>query len=177
MLRLALDKPRALANLTTMRFLITALVGSLLVGCASTPKQAVTSVEIEEIKPRYIETEQFKRISEYMTGKEYLGDRVILRTNPQERAGYYFTLILDEDVRRLPKGTVVVGEFYTPKSVEKQTHEFKLPSKRVSTDEIFIGLTGEDWPQDSGVPAAWRFTIKDANGAVLGEKQSYLWSL
>lgn len=160
-----------------MRFLITALLCSLFAGCASTPKQAVTSVQIEEIKPRYIETEQLKRISEYMTGKEYIGDRVILRTQPEQRAGYYFTLVLDEDVRRLPKGTVIVGEFYTPKSVEKQTHQFTLPKKLASTEEIFVGLTGDDWPEQGGVPAAWRFTIKDANGAVLGEKQSYLWSL
>jgi hypothetical protein len=52
-----------------------------------------------------------------------------------------------------------------------------LPSQRASTNEIFIGLTGEDWPKKDNVPTAWRFTIKDANGAVLGEKQSYLWSL
>jgi hypothetical protein len=160
-----------------MRFLITAIICSLYAGCALTPKQAVTSVEIEEIKPRYIETEQFKRISEYMTGKEYVGDRVILRTQPKHRAGYYFTLVLDKNVRRLPKGTVVVGEFYTPMSVEKQIHEFTLPSQRASTEEIFVGLTGKDWPQKGGVPAAWRFTIKDANGTVLGQKQSYLWSL
>jgi len=161
-----------------MRFLITALIiCSLLAGCASTPKQAVSSVKIEEIKPRYIETEQFKRISEYMSGKEYSGDRIILRTTPEQRTGYYFTLILDEDVRRLPKGTVIIGEFYTPKSVEPQTHEFTLPSKRTSTKEIFIGLTGQDWPEKNAVPAAWRFAIKDANGKLIGEKQSYLWGL
>ena len=160
-----------------MRFLITAIICSLCAGCASTPKRAVTSIEIEEIKPRYIKAEQFKRISEYMTGKEHIGDRVILRTQSEHREGYYFILVLDHDVRRLPNGTVVVGEFYTPQSLEKQTHEFTLPSQRASTDEIHIGLTGEDWPKIGGVPAAWRFTIKDANGAVLGEKQSYLWSL
>ncbi|WPJ95083.1 hypothetical protein SH580_16785 [Coraliomargarita algicola] len=160
-----------------MRFLITALLCSLFAGCASTPRQPITSVNIEEIKPRYIETESFKRISEYMSGKENLGDRVVLRTQPQERAGYYFTLILDTDVRRLPAGTVVVGEFYTKKSVEKQSHEFTLPNKRPTTKEIFVGLTGEDWPEDSGVPAAWKFSLKDANGQQLGEKQSYLWSL
>jgi len=160
-----------------MRLLITAIICSLYSGCALTPKQAVTSIEIEKIEPRYIETEQFKRISEYMTGRENLGDRVILRTQPEHRAGYYFILVLDNDVRRLPNGTVVVGEFYTSQSLGKQTHEFTLPSQRASTDEIFVGLTGEDWPEKDGVPAAWRFTIKDANGAVLGEKQSYLWSL
>jgi hypothetical protein len=160
-----------------MRFLIIALICSLLAGCASAPKQAVTSVVIEEIKPRYMETEQFKRISEYMSGKEYLGDRIILRSTPEQRAGYYFTLIIEEDVRQLPKGTVIIGEFYTPKSVEVQTHEFTMPNTRTSTNEIFVGLTGEDWPEKSAVPAAWRFTIKDPNGMVLGEKQSYLWSL
>jgi hypothetical protein len=158
-----------------MRFLITALICSLLAGCASTPKQAITSVEIKEIKPRYIETEQFKRISEYLTGKEYFGDRMILRTHPEERDGFYFTLILDTDARKLPAGTVVIGEFYTKKSPEKQVHEFPLPSKRTSTNEIFVGLTGDDWPEDNGAPAAWNFTIKDANGKVLGSKQSYLW--
>ena len=160
-----------------MRLLITAIICSFYLGCALTPKQDVTSVEIEEIEPRYIETEQFKRISEYMTGREHIGDRVILRTQPEHRAGYYFILVLDNNVRRLPNGTVVIGEFYAPHSLGKQTHEFTLPSQRASTDEIFIGLTGEDWPEKDGVPAAWRFTIKDANGSVLGEKQSYLWSL
>jgi len=160
-----------------MRFLITAFVCSILLGCASTPKPALTSVEIEEIKPRYIETEQFKRISEYMTGKEYLGDRVILRSDPDARAGYYFTLVLDQDVRRLPKGTRIIGEFFTPQSVDKQEHEFPLPNKLAGTNGVFVGLTGGDWPEEGGVPAAWRFTNRDANGATLGEKQSYLWSL
>ena len=173
----ALDKLGRLTNLTAMRFLISALICSLLFGCVSARKPALSSVEIEEIKPRYIETEQFKRVSEYLTGKENAGDRVILRTHPDERSGYYFTLILNEDVRRLPKGTQIIGEFYTPKSVEKQTHAFTLPHKLKSTNEIFIGLTGEDWPLKNSVPAAWRFTINDANGVQLAQKQSYLWSL
>ena len=160
-----------------MRLLITAIICSLYAGCALTPMQSVTSIEIEEIEPRYIETEQFKRISEYMTGREHIGDRVILRTQPEHRAGYYFILILDNDVRRLPNGTVIVGEFYTQQKLGKQTFEFTLPNQRTSTDEIFVGLTGEDWSKKDAVPAAWRFTIKDANGNMLGEKQSYLWSL
>lgn len=160
-----------------MRLLLHALLISLLAGCASTPKSAFTSVEIEEIKPRYIKEEQFKRISEYLTGKENTSGRVIIRSTLDERAGYYFTLILDEQVRALPKGTVIVGEFFTPISVEKQTHEFALPNKRARTKEVFVGLTGEDWPSEGGVPSAWKFTIKDPNGKVLGQKQSYLWSL
>ncbi len=160
-----------------MRFLLLALFSLLCVSCASTRKEAVTSVNIQEIKPRYIEAESFKRITEYMSGAEYQGKRMIIRTDAEQRGGYYFTLVLDQDVRDLPQGTVIEGEFFTPKSLDVQTHRFELPSKRPKTKEIFIGLTGEDWPVKDAVPSAWRFTIKNANGDLLDTRKSYLWSL
>ncbi|HBM86808.1 MAG TPA: hypothetical protein DD423_08595 [Opitutae bacterium] len=160
-----------------MRLLFLALLSLLCASCASTRKQTVESVDILEIKPRYIEAERFKRITEYMTGAEHKGRRVIIRTDAAQRGGFYFTLILNQDVRDLPQGTLIEGEFFTPKSKDAQTHTFELPSKRPKTKEISIGLTGEDWPVKDDVPAAWRFTIKDANGDTLETKQSYLWSL
>lgn len=160
-----------------MHFLITALICALFASCASTQKQAFTTVEIEEIKLRYIEKKQFKRIHEYLTGKENTGNRMILRSTPDEKDGHYFTLILDEKVGKLPKGTVIVGDFFTPSSVEKQTQEFTLPNKRPKTNEISFGLTGAKWLDKGGTPSAWRFTIIDPNGNVLTEKQSYLWKL
>lgn len=160
-----------------MRTLLLAILSLTLIGCASTPKEPVQAVTIKEIKPRYMEEEQFKRISEYWSGTEKLGKRVILRTDPNVRDGYYFTLILDKKLRKLPKGTIIVGEFFTPVSSDMQTHEFVLPSKRPKTKEVFVGLTGEDWPEAGGTAGAWRFTIQDANGNVLGERQSYLWSM
>jgi hypothetical protein len=160
-----------------MRILALALFSLFCISCASTRKQAVTSVDILEIKPRYIETEQFKSISEYLTGVVNQGDRIILRTDSEQRAGYYFTLVLDQNVRDLPTGSVIVGEFFTPKSADMQEHTFKLPSKSPKTKEVFIGLTGEDWPVKDAVPSAWRFTVKDASGATLGSEKSYLWSL
>ncbi len=160
-----------------MRTLLLALVVLFFVGCASAPKEPIRSVTIKEIKPRYIDEQQFIRISEYWTGAENTGDRVILRSDARERSGYYFTLILDEKVRKLPKGTVILGEFYTAKSPDRQTHEFVLPAKRPKTKEIFVGLTGEDWPEEDAVPGAWRFTIKTPNGEVMAEAQSFLWEL
>ena len=158
-----------------MRIFVLVLFSFFCISCASTRKQAVTSVDILEIKPRYIEAEQFKRISEYLTGQEHKGGRVILRTNSEKRGGYYFTLILDQSVRDLPVGTVIVGDFLTPKSIDMQQHTFALPAKLPKAEEIFIGLTGEDWPAKDALPSAWRFTIKDANGATLGTEKSYLW--
>lgn len=161
-----------------MRILLSALLCLGLVACSSTNTtrpQAITSIEIIEIKPRYIETESFIRISEYLTGAENVGDRVIIRSQPENRTGYYFTLLLDTNVRKLAPGTVIVGEFFTPFSKTAQTFNFKLPAKRASTDEIFIGLTGSDWPDPDAIPAAWRITINDANGEQLAQEQSFLW--
>ena len=160
-----------------MRYLLFAIIALALAGCASTPSQPVRSVTIEEIKPRYIPEENFKRIREYWTGAENLGNRVVLRSDPSVRDGFYFTLVLDENVRDLPRGTVINGEFYTPVSPEPQVHRFTLPNRLPRTREVFVGLTGADWPEPGGMPGAWRFTIEDPNGTVLAQKQSYLWSM
>ena len=161
-----------------MRILLLALICLFALGCGTTRPTAVSSVGIRQIIPRYMEAWQFKRVREYMTGAEESGDRLILRTNPDVRDGYYFILILDEQLRRLPHGTVVVGKFHTPKSPEVQEYSFNLPAKRPRGKELFLGLTGEDWPfGETRVPSAWHFTIKDANGNSLGTAKSYLWSL
>jgi hypothetical protein len=160
-----------------MRLFLSTLAFVFLTACTSTPDPSLTSVEIKEIKPRYIDADQLTRVSEYFTGHENPGGRVFLRSTPEAKSGYYFTLILDEKVRRLPKGTTILGEFYTPDSVDLQSYEFTLPNRRPKTKEIFLGLTGEDWPDTGAVPAAWRFTIKGPNGNTLAQSQSYLWSL
>jgi hypothetical protein len=151
-----------------MRPIFLALICLALAGCASTRNDPISSLEIKEIKPRYIPEENFKRIGEYWKGAENQGNRVILRTNPEIRDGFYFTLVLDEKLRRLPRGTVITGEFYTGVSKDLQTHEFRLPSGKLpKTREIFLGLTGADWPE----------AVRDANGKQLAQKQSYLWSI
>jgi len=161
-----------------MRFLLLALVSLLAVSCTSTRQRPVSSVEIQTILPRYMKEQQFMRIGEYLTGAERQGDRVIVRTTPEVRDGFYFTLVLDQKLRRLPQGVIIEGEFLTAKSLDVQKHTFKLPNNRPNTREIFVGLTGEDWPYGADhAPTAWRFTIKDANGQILGHTQSYLWSI
>lgn len=145
--------------------------------CSTTQESAEPVVKIVEIMPRYIKTEEFKRISEYMTGKENPGRRVIIRTDPQQRDGYYFVLVLNRNVRKLPPDAYIQGEFYTSKSLDLQTYRFELPSILPSTREIFIGLTGENQPEENIIPAAWRFTIKNSQEEILAQEKSYLWSL
>lgn len=160
-----------------MRFFFLALLCLLSAACNTTRESTEPALKIVAVTPRYMETEQFKRISEYMTGKENLGKRVIMRTNPRLRDGYYFVLTLDRNVRKLPPDAYIQGEFYTSKSLDMQTHRFEFPSILPSTREIFIGLTGDAWPKKDAIPAAWRFTIKNSREEILAQEQSYLWSL
>ncbi len=160
-----------------MRSLLFILIALGLSGCASTSRAPLESVTIKDIQPRYIAEAQFMRIGEYLTGRDITGDRLILRSDLSGRSGYYFVLFLDEPVRRLPKGTTIRGEFYTATATDLQTHRFTLPNERPKTREIFVGLTGADWPIADAVPGAWRFTIESPNGGVLAQKQSYLWEL
>ena len=107
--------------------------------------------------------------SEYWTGKEETVRRIISRTDPSERSGYYFTLILSERARELPHGSFILGEFYTTNSLDAQTHEFHLPSKLSKSKEVFLGLTGADAPANGKAPGAWRFTIKTADGEIIAQ--------
>jgi hypothetical protein len=172
-----IDKSSCLSMNSCMRFFFLALFCLLSAACSTTKESVQPAVKIVGVVPRYIETEQFKRISEYMTGKENPGRRVIIRTDSRQRDGYYFVLTLDRNVQKLPSDIYIEGEFYTSKSLDLQTHSFEFPSILPNTREIFIGLTGDDWPEKEAIPAAWRFTIRNSQEEILAQEQSYLWSL
>ncbi len=145
--------------------------------CSSTPPPRIESVKILEIQPEFMEASAFKRINEFLTGVEEHGKRTVVRTQAEDRRGFYFTLRLDKKAKHLPRGTRIIAEVYTPNQTEMQRFELGLPAKRGSSRQLLFGLTGSDWPyQSERVPAAWKFTILDPNGKVLGLKQSYLWN-
>ncbi len=143
----------------------------------TTPRSAqLSTVEIKEVKPRYMEEADFARIREYFSGQEITGRRMILRSDPEQREGFYFTLVLDEPIRKLPRGTIVEVEVFTPFQNEKITRSAFLPRERPRTREIFFGLTGDDWPEAGGVPSAWKISLKDPRDRVLGTYESFLWT-
>ncbi|MGC6455009.1 MAG: hypothetical protein ACON39_08605 [Coraliomargaritaceae bacterium] len=162
-----------------MRALLLVFLSCLLAACGTTSSpQEVSAVEILDILPKRMTTEQFMRIKEYRTGSEYTGKRLIIRTDPLQRDGFYFTLLLDTKLRHLPQGTVIVGEFYSKASTQMQTHTFVLPADRPNTKAVFLGLTGQAWPfahEEAVVPSAWKFQIIGPDGQFFGQKQSYLW--
>ena len=137
-----------------MRMPVLTLLVFLLPACASLRQEPVSSVEIKTIMPRYIAAEHFVRIDEYLTSRENTGNRVIVRTQAQNRGGFYFVLVLDQSADRLPRGTRVKAEVVSPESAGIEEYDLELPAERPDTKEIFVGLTGSDWP--SRVPGASR---------------------
>ncbi|NCG09274.1 MAG: hypothetical protein GWO81_06870 [Verrucomicrobia bacterium] len=145
--------------------------------CSSVPPPRVESVVILEISPEFMQASDFKRINEFLSGVEEQGNRTVVRSQSDDRRGFYFTLRLDHRVDRLQKGTRIIAEIFTPTQTELQRFDLALPAKRGKSRELLFGLTGTDWPfEDERVPAAWRFTLQDPNGKTLGSAQSYLWN-
>ena len=136
---------------------------------------ALHAFEFRHVAHRYCEAKSFKRISEYFTGRENPGNRLLCRSRPAERAGLYFILSLDEHSRKLPQGAQFVVEFIRPDDPETKTIRVLVPENRPRGKEIYLGLTGDDWPDKTARLVAWRLRLVDASGEVLAERKSFLW--
>src|SRR5690606_32802516 len=147
---------------------------ALLLALACTP---LFGQEIPQarVAAAYREAEQFYRISEFFTGRENSGGEVVLRTDPNARGGFYFTVKLP----RYPYRTEVPGairlEVILPGDVEPTLFEFPLGPHRRRNPLILVGLTGETWPNPRAVPLAWRISFIDSRGRTFAARQSFLW--
>lgn len=115
----------------------------------------------------------FERISEYFTGRENPGNQTILRTQPTERAGFYW-LIRTHCATAQPSVTIELA--VTPPGAEHpilHTLRTTLPAGKHVT---LAGLTGSDWPDLEAEPVTWRLRVLAADGSELASEKSYLWT-
>jgi hypothetical protein len=114
----------------------------------------------------------FKRISEYFDGKENTGGQIVLRTQPDQRAGYYFLVrVANPGAPRKVTARLQVITNTTAKPAE-----FLFSPELKSGESVFhLGLTGADWPDATTNPVAWKLELNDADGQTLISEQSYLW--
>lgn len=114
----------------------------------------------------------FKRVSEYFTGRENTGGQIVLRTDPAERAGYYFLIRTRQDEAL---AATIRLTYFTPDGAEARVVTFpvQLPPR---TAAVNVGLTGAAWPDPDASAVAWKVDILSADGAtVLASEKSYLW--
>lgn len=131
---------------------------------------AASALELVRAESRGADS--FKRISEYLTGKENPGRYTILRSQPDIRDGFYLAFRLQRDDPRSRFHTARL-HFVRPGSQTEESIDLDVGG--VSKSRLLIGLTGQPW-SDGVAPLAWRIEILDSNGAIVASDQSFLWS-
>lgn len=145
-------------------FLVVLLSASLL---------RAAEVEFIRVWPGWRDADSFVRISEYFGGRENPGREIIRRSQPAERAGFYFLV-------RVKSAAAINGarfklDVIRPDAPEPKTFEFsaEVPAK----ENVFqLGLTGSDWPGgQEASPIAWKLALMGGDGRTLAEHKSFLW--
>ena len=141
---------------------------------AADKNAAPAPVELVRLWPGYRTAESFDRISEYFTNEENTGAQIILRTQPKERAGYYFLLRVKNAAPLA--GARIELDLITAAAPRPQTHTFTPASLPAGKPVINLGVTGADWPGGPDAhPVAWRLRLLAADGRELLSEQSFLW--
>lgn len=139
---------------------------------------AVSSIHAADVKfvrvwPNWIEAEAFESISEYFSGREATGKRIIVRSQPDTRAGFYYVVRVNSAE---PHASATFSlQLIMPGNPEPKRYSFPVDVATRST--LFqLGLTGSDWPDREVHPVAWKLDLLSADQQVLATAQSFLWS-
>ena len=155
-------------NFTPMRF---ALTFALLLGSAGLSRAA--EVEFVRVWPGWRDAASFERISEFFDGKENSGSQVLLRTQPEIRAGFYFLARAANSGSTQPSAKLILS-IIKPASPRPVTYTF--PIVLPAGETVFnVGLTGTDWVGPKVHPVAWKIEIVATDGRLLGVQKSFLW--
>ncbi len=141
------------------------------------PLQAEEPLTITRVWSGYREAKSFKRISEYFSGKENTGGQLIVRSQPENRAGFYFTIRAQaSNTSSFPLSKVRL-EVITPETPTAKTFDFTVPPIDKTNALLLLGLTGSDWPKPEDHPVAWKFSFFNTKEEIIAEEKSYLWEL
>lgn len=153
-------------------FLLPLLTLLLLVPAAAKESPIILSVAVD-----FLPAEHFARLSEAFTGHEDTGSHSIVRSHPETRAGLYFILEIAPGLAHLPAGSQARLSWVTAAAPEPRENTFLLPPSPARGRDLYLGLTGPDWPAGPGAPhpVAWKIALLDPSGATLAEHRSFLW--
>lgn len=146
-----------------------------LIALATSTSAFASDLQLIRVWPGYRTADSFMRISEYFTGLENPGkNETLLRTHPDQRAGFYFLTRTNNHGAVVPDARFEV-HVITPESTKELVYAFNASVP--SGQHVFeVGLTGKDWEKPAEQPVAWRMVILAADGHELASEQSFLWS-
>jgi hypothetical protein len=129
---------------------------------------------VKKIHTQFLTEYDFLRIPEFFTGKEFTGNRVIVRSSTVRR-GLYFSIPLGKKSSAIRKGKRVELQLIDTTSLFSRNFSFSLPELSYSRKDLFIGITGADWNQAAMKLVAWKVEIFDSSKESLFSSQSALW--
>ena len=148
------------------------LLSSFFLFAALVASAAASEITIARVFTGWHDAESFKRISEYFTGKENTSGTTVLRTHPDQRAGFYFLVRAANS--GAPTRVKISVDVITPTNNQAKTYAFAADLKTGAT-VLNIGLTADDWPDAKANPVAWKIELIANDGQVLAGEKSYLW--
>ncbi|MGJ3242352.1 MAG: hypothetical protein ACFE0O_05265 [Opitutales bacterium] len=149
------------------------ILSALLVGLRPT----LSGQSIESVAQRFLPEAAFQEISEFLTGTKSDGGRMVIRSVPGSRRGYYWIIRVDKNWEQLPADCTLELRYIRPDDPEVRVLRLDMPATKPPRREFYLGLTGKDWPFDEGVhPTAWQIRIIARDGTtVVTEAESFLW--
>ena len=136
----------------------------------------LSKVDLEVSKQSYFTARDFQRIPEFFSGEEYRGGKIYCRSNPKEREGFYFVVTIPKIAEKLARSIYWQLKWISPLDPAMQTIKIPMEEPKFFGKEIFIGLTGKDWPEPTVRPLAWHLCLMEGQDTVIAESQSFLWS-
>ena len=132
--------------------------------------------EISYCFSNYITDAETRSIAEIFTGEEYTQGYLTMRTQPDKRAGRYFSFMVSGP-DEIPFGTTITLEVDSSKRLGVSKYVFTVPETHSLLREVKLGVTGSDWPDPEERVNAWKISIKNPYGLPVVEKESWLWSI
>jgi hypothetical protein len=133
-----------------------------------------SETRITSVSEVYWTANDFLRVPEYFTGREYFGKQVVVRTD-KARSGLYFVLELNQPLAKLPENSSVLIRVIRSDHPEAKLYKLEVPRETTERSEVLLGITGNDWNSPEIKPVAWRIELQDKAGKLIASKQSFLW--
>lgn len=131
--------------------------------------------EISYVLNRYISDPETRSIYEVFTGEETNYGKLVLRTQPDKRAGMYFFVMFGYEPDDIVLACTFELSVDSTGDAKTRTYKFTVPETHSVTREIALGVTGSDWPWPKARVNAWKLVLKSPSGKILAQKQSWLW--
>jgi len=146
----------------------------LLFGFLSFSNFGISKTELPRLSIRYFQSSELTRIPEYFSGEEFTGKKIFCRST-EAREGIYFSFPIPQSILSGPEDYNVELSIIRNDSSKTEIFSFSFPEELEGKTEVFVGITGKDWPKTDQRLSAWHMAVKDSKGSIIFWKKSFLW--